>query len=182
MQPSPQTLAEAAAFGSFANGYMREIDPGIRVRHALADGTPASCVEWTLRSQRLAIRAEIASPSLCGAQRFGRIWTRHLHEPRWRPSPPVDAIPAFVREAYASVDTGPDDTVRERELALLGRVLDSYRETARQLAIASRGSRDDTSFIGAERSLVFGHWLHPTPKSRQGLTAWQARAYGPEEA
>ncbi|MET0257868.1 MAG: IucA/IucC family protein, partial [Methylobacterium sp.] len=44
------------------------------------------------------------------------------------------------------------------------------------------GSRDDTSFIGAERSLVFGHWLHPTPKSRQGLTAWQARAYGPEEA
>ena len=87
MPPSSQTVAEAAAFRSFANGYLREIDPGIRVRHALADGPPAPCVEWNLRSRRLAIRAEIRSPSLCGAQGFGRLWTRHLHEPRWRVLP-----------------------------------------------------------------------------------------------
>ena len=64
---SSQSIAEAAAFRSFANGYLREIDPGIRVHHALPDGPPAPCVEWNLRSQRMAIRAEIVSPSLCGA-------------------------------------------------------------------------------------------------------------------
>ncbi|KQT09989.1 IucA/IucC family protein [Methylobacterium sp. Leaf399] len=182
MPPSSQPIAEAAAFRSFANGYLREIDPGIRVRHALPDGPPAACVEWNLRSQRIAIRAEIRSPSLCGAQIFGRLWTRHLHEPRWRSVAPMRAIQDLLGEAYARVDEGSGETARGRELELLGRVLDSYRETARQLDLAREATADDTSFIGADRALVFGHWLHPTPKSRQGLASWQARAYAPEEA
>lgn len=181
MPPSSQHVAEAAAFRSFANGYLREIDPGIRVRHALPDGPPAACVEWNLRRQRVAIRAEIPSPSLCGAQGFGRLWTRHLHEPRWRLVAPMRAIQELLGEAYARVDEGRSETAREHELELLGRVLDSYRETARQLDLAGQTTGEDMSFIGAERSLVFGHWLHPTPKSRQGLAPWQARAYAPEE-
>lgn len=181
MPPSSQPFAEAAAFRSFANGYLREIDPGIQVRHTLPDGPPAVCVEWNLHSQRLAIRAEIVAPSLCGAQGFGRLWTRHLHEPRWRRVPPMRAIQELLGEAYARVDAGGHETARERELELFGRILDSYRETARQLDLAPRGADEASSFIGAERSLVFGHWLHPTPKSRQGLTPWQARAYAPEE-
>lgn len=178
MPPSSQGVAEAAAFRSFANGYRREIDAGIPVRHALADGPPAPCVEWNLRSQRVAIRAEIVAPSLCGAQGFGRLWTRHLHEPRWRAVAPMRALQDLLGEAYARCDEGGGDGARERELDLLGRVLDSYRETARQLDLAPPG---DAHFIDAERALVFGHWLHPTPKSRQGLTPWQAKAYGPEE-
>ncbi|MGX7707745.1 IucA/IucC family protein [Methylobacterium sp. Gmos1] len=178
MPPSSQSVAEAAAFRSFANGYRREIDAGIPVRHALADGPPAACVEWNLRSQRVAIRAEIVAPSLCGAQGFGRLWTRHLHEPRWRAVAPMRALQELLGEAYARCDAGGGEAARERELDLLGRVLDSYRETARQLALAPPG---DAHFIDAERALVFGHWLHPTPKSRQGLTPWQAKAYGPEE-
>ena len=181
MPPSSQTVAEAAAFRSFANGYLREIDPGIRVRHALADGPPAPCVEWNLRSRRLAIRAEIRSPSLCGAQGFGRLWTRHLHEPRWRTVAPMRALQELLAEAYSRADEGRGETARERELELLGRVLDSYRETARLLDLAGRRSDAETDFIAGERALVFGHWLHPTPKSRQGLTTWQARAYAPEE-
>ncbi|GJD59900.1 IucA/IucC family protein [Methylobacterium frigidaeris] len=176
---SSQRVAEAAAFRSFANGYLREIDPGIPVRHALADGPPAPCVEWNLRGQRLAIRAEIVAPSLCGAQGFGRLWTRHLHEPRWRPVAPMRALQDLLGEAYARCDEGGGEA-RERELELLGRVLDSYRETARQLHLPSPPD-EGARFIDAERALVFGHWLHPTPKSRQGLTPWQARTYAPEE-
>ncbi|KMO34438.1 IucA/IucC family protein [Methylobacterium variabile] len=181
MLPSSQGVAEAAAFRSFANGYLREIDPGIRVHHALPDGPPAPCVEWNLRSQRVAIRAEILSPSLCGAQGFGRLWTRHRHEPRWRLVAPMRAIQELLGEAYARCDEGGTGTARGRELELLGRVLDSYRETARQLDPAPPEAGDGTDFIDAERALVFGHWLHPTPKSRQGLTPWQARVYAPEE-
>ena len=180
MPPSSQAVAEAAAFRSFANGYLREIDPGIRVRHALPDGPPARCVEWNLRSRRLAIRSEILSPSLCGAHAFGRLWTRHPHEPRWRAVAPMRALQELLGEAYSRADEGRGETARERELELLGRVLDSYRETARLLDLAGQEA-DATGFIAAERALVFGHWLHPTPKSRQGLTTWQARAYAPEE-
>ena len=182
MTASSQQVAEAAAFRSFANGYLREIDAGIRVRHALPDGPPAACVEWSLRRQRAAIRAEIVSPSLCGPHGFGRLWTRQLHEPRWRLLAPMRAIEALLGEAYARVDAGSADTARGHELELLGRILDSYRETVRQLDLAMRRTEEDASFIGAERALVFGHWLHPTPKSRQGLSPWQARVYGPEEA
>ncbi|KQT89899.1 IucA/IucC family protein [Methylobacterium sp. Leaf469] len=186
MPPSSQHVAEAAAFRSFANGYLREIDPGIRVRHARSDGPPAACVEWNLGRRRIAIRAEIRSPSLCGAQGFGILWTRHLHEPRWRRVAPMQALQDLLAEAYARVDAGRDESARAHELELLGRVLDSYRETARQLDLArepaGESATTDTSFIGAERSLVYGHWLHPTPKSRQGLSTWQARVYAPEEA
>lgn len=178
---SSQAIAEAAAFRSFANGYLREIDPGIRVHHALPDGPPAPCVEWNLRSQRMAIRAEIVSPSLCGAQRFGRLWIRHLHEPRWRRIPPLRAVSDLLGEAYARGASGSGEAARERELELLGRVLDSYRETARQLDLVPDKPDEEMSFIGGERSLVFGHWLHPTPKSRAGLTHWQARVYAPDE-
>jgi spermidine-citrate ligase len=182
MALSSQYIAEAAGFRSFANGFLREIDPGIRVRHALTDGPPAPCVEWTLRTQRAAIRAEIAAPSLCGAQGFGRLWTRQLHEPRWRAVAPLTAIQQLLHEAYARVDGRRDETTRERELELIGRIHDSYGETLRQLRLAESRTDDAESFIAAERSLVFGHWLHPTPKSRRGLSLWQARAYGPEEA
>ncbi|SFV15022.1 Siderophore synthetase component [Methylobacterium sp. 174MFSha1.1] len=180
-QPS-EAVAEAAAFRSFANGYLREIDPGIPVRHALPDGPPARCVEWQLRDQRVTIRAEIVAPSLCGALGFGRLWTRHLHEPRWRPVAPMRALQDLLGEAYARCDEAGGERARARELELLGRVLDSYRETARQLDLAAQAPGGAEDFIAAERALVFGHWLHPTPKSRQGLTSWQARAYAPEEA
>ncbi|SEI01908.1 Siderophore synthetase component [Halobacillus karajensis] len=35
-------------------------------------------------------------------------------------------------------------------------------------------------FIDAEQSLLFGHLMHPTPKSKQGLTEAQDRTYSPE--
>lgn len=38
----------------------------------------------------------------------------------------------------------------------------------------------DMSFIEAEQALVFGHLLHPTPKSRQGISEWDAQLYSPE--
>ncbi|MCS1352739.1 IucA/IucC family siderophore biosynthesis protein [Mechercharimyces sp. CAU 1602] len=36
------------------------------------------------------------------------------------------------------------------------------------------------TYIEAEQSLVFGHLLHPTPKSRQGISDGEQRLYAPE--
>ncbi|MCK7626151.1 iron transporter [Streptomyces sp. RS10V-4] len=65
---------------------------------------------------------------------------------------------------------------------LVGRVANSVRTTA--LILADRRSRPEegpgSRFLEAEQSLLLGHPLHPTPKSREGLTDAETRAYSPE--
>ncbi|MFJ9409367.1 IucA/IucC family protein [Streptomyces sp. NPDC101393] len=65
---------------------------------------------------------------------------------------------------------------------LVGRVANSVRNTA--VFIADRRLRPADNhgalFLEAEQSLLLGHPLHPTPKSREGLTDAETRAYSPE--
>ncbi|MDG5804143.1 IucA/IucC family protein [Streptomyces ossamyceticus] len=66
-------------------------------------------------------------------------------------------------------------------LDLVGRVADSVRRVA--AFIAERRVRPDDApdlFLAAEQALVLGHPLHPTPKSREGLSEAEARLYSPE--
>jgi siderophore synthetase component len=67
---------------------------------------------------------------------------------------------------------------------LLRRVLSSERATERFVAArADDGDRlygTEFDFVDAEQSLVFGHLLHPTPKSRQGIAERDAPTYAPE--
>jgi siderophore synthetase component len=66
-------------------------------------------------------------------------------------------------------------------LDLVGRVADSARRVAGFIA-ERRVRPDDASdlFLAAEQALVLGHPLHPTPKSREGLSEAEARLYSPE--
>ncbi|MGX6744209.1 IucA/IucC family protein [Streptomyces xantholiticus] len=66
---------------------------------------------------------------------------------------------------------------------LVARVADSVRRTAG--FIADRRERpaappEADLFLTAEQSLLLGHPLHPTPKSREGLSEAEARSYSPE--
>ncbi|MEV5597909.1 IucA/IucC family protein [Streptomyces sp. NPDC052496] len=66
---------------------------------------------------------------------------------------------------------------------LVGRVADSVRHTAVFLADRRAAPADDhgrSRFLAAEQALLFGHPMHPTPKSREGLTEAETRAYSPE--
>ncbi|MEU6802596.1 IucA/IucC family protein [Streptomyces neyagawaensis] len=66
-------------------------------------------------------------------------------------------------------------------LDLVGRVADSARRVAG--FIAERRVRPDDGpdlFLAAEQALVLGHPLHPTPKSREGLSEAEARLCSPE--
>ncbi|MFG2681729.1 IucA/IucC family protein [Streptomyces sp. NPDC048392] len=104
-------------------------------------------------------------------------------------APPVDAVTLaalLARETAAS--PGPDGP------DLVARVADSVRRTAVFLRErgerpedASGGCREVTGarggpdlFLAAEQALLLGHPLHPTPKSREGLTEAEARRYSPE--
>ncbi|MFJ8824275.1 IucA/IucC family protein [Streptomyces sp. NPDC102467] len=64
---------------------------------------------------------------------------------------------------------------------LVGRVADSVRRTAEFIADRRRHRADDPDrFLAGEQSLLLGHPLHPTPKSREGLSEAEARLYSPE--
>ncbi|WP_438751654.1 IucA/IucC family protein [Pararhizobium sp. O133] len=176
MQSSRQ-IAEAATFQSFANCYMREVNGGALVLHRTPSG-PVDCMEWSLPRQQIVLRGEITSPSLCGPHHFGRVWCRGASDAIWRPLELMSALHSLVHESYRQVEDGHADHLRGFELELLMRVLESYQQTA--LFIEKALPVIDDHFIEAEQSLVFGHWLHPTPKSRQGMTFWQQESYAPE--
>ncbi|MEV5318538.1 IucA/IucC family protein [Streptomyces sp. NPDC052687] len=87
--------------------------------------------------------------------------------------------PALVAHDPLLVAPHPDPTAHGPDL--VARVADSVRRIATFL----RDRRDTPGhatdlFLTAEQSLLFGHPLHPTPKSREGITAVESRHYSPE--
>ncbi|HEV7308072.1 IucA/IucC family protein [Ensifer sp.] len=138
------------------------------------------CIEWSLPRQHMILRAEVTSSSLCGPHHFGRVWGRGVSDATWRQIELVSALHILIHECYRQVDEAQADTLRGFELELLMRVLESYQQTALYVERAGAGSAGSDHFIEAEQSLVFGHWQHPTPKSRQGMTYWQQESYAPE--
>ncbi|MFI9626224.1 IucA/IucC family protein [Streptomyces sp. NPDC052042] len=66
---------------------------------------------------------------------------------------------------------------------MVARVADSVRRTAGFIAERRRAPEPPAAadpFLAAEQSLLLGHPLHPTPKSREGLSDSEARRYSPE--
>ncbi|MGW1943020.1 IucA/IucC family protein [Streptomyces sp. NPDC001940] len=92
----------------------------------------------------------------------------HLESARPEPSPHVTP--------HSSHSTPSGDGAD-----LVGRVADSIRRTADFIAHRRINPRDTTDlFLAAEQSLLLGHPLHPTPKSREGLSEAESRLYSPE--
>ncbi|OBZ95055.1 hypothetical protein ADU59_14835 [Pararhizobium polonicum] len=178
MQSSRQ-IAETATFQSFANCYLREVNSGVPVMHRTLSG-PVDCIEWSMPRQQIVLRVEITSSSLCGPQHFGRVWCRGVPDSNWRQIELMSALHNLVHETYRQVEEGHVDALRGFELELLMRVLDSYQQTSLYIDKGLPTPATGGGFIEAEQSLVFGHWLHPTPKSRQGMTFWQQESYAPE--
>ncbi|MEU5832936.1 IucA/IucC family protein [Streptomyces diacarni] len=76
-----------------------------------------------------------------------------------------------------------DDAPVLEGAALVGRVADSVQRTARFLADRRTHPAPPPGagpFLDGEQALLFGHPLHPTPKSREGLSETEERMYSPE--
>ncbi|MEV7289470.1 IucA/IucC family protein [Streptomyces sp. NPDC093252] len=111
------------------------------------------------------------------------------------PLPPLDAVTLaalLTREAHhASPPSAaahptpttppPATTAVAASTDLVSRVADSLHRTATFLAERRRHPADTSDlFLSAEQALLLGHPLHPTPKSREGLTETEAHLYSPE--
>ncbi|MEU1038767.1 IucA/IucC family protein [Streptomyces sp. NPDC005907] len=93
----------------------------------------------------------------------------------------VDASgPAGNAPGAASPDTPRPGGISDGN-DLVGRVADSARRTAAFIGERRERPGDGPDrFLAAEQALLLGHPLHPTPKSREGLSDADARRYSPE--
>ncbi|MFH8579737.1 IucA/IucC family protein [Streptomyces zaomyceticus] len=160
--PDPQRAADAAAVENLLRCWVREKNLP----------TPGSTtLRVPLDASGTALLVPVLYWSATGWHRFGAPALEGLPAT----APTVDAVTVA---ALLSRETG-----RPEGTELVGRVADSARRTADFLTERRHRPEphpDADLFLAAEQSLLLGHPLHPTPKSREGLSDAEARLYSPE--
>ncbi|ANS68435.1 iron transport protein [Streptomyces lincolnensis] len=188
----PHLAAEASAVENLLRCWVREA------------GLPApddGVLRIPLPSSGTALLAPVHYWSPTGWHRFG---LPHLADAPPQ-SPPADAVTVaalLTREGFGEIYTtcgqdpasqGQGPAVREQAPGsapapsatspadLVVRVADSVRRTATFISERRKHPADVPDlFLAAEQALVLGHPLHPTPKSREGLSEAEAPRYSPE--
>ncbi|MFE9687261.1 IucA/IucC family protein [Streptomyces sp. NPDC006285] len=201
--PDPRTAAHAAAVENLLRCWVREHDLPAPADGALRIPLPASGTAlvvpvhyWSatgwhrLGPPHLADAPDQAPPS--DAVTLAALLERETLTPEAPAAPTASATtdaPADATTPEAPHATGelkPPYVTGESEAPtgeadLVGRVADSLRRTALFIADRRQNPADGPDlFLSAEQSLLLGHPLHPTPKSREGLSSAENRLYSPE--
>ncbi|MFF7180946.1 IucA/IucC family protein [Streptomyces sp. NPDC008121] len=160
--PDPQRAADTATIENLLRCWVREKN---------LPAPDAGTLRVPLDASGTALLVPVRYWSPTGWHRFGAPALEGLAAT----APAVDAVTVA---ALLSRETG-----RSEGTDLVGRVADSARRTADFIADRRRRPRpglDADLFLSAEQSLLLGHPLHPTPKSREGLSEAEIRLYSPE--
>ncbi|WP_407698431.1 IucA/IucC family protein [Streptomyces cyaneochromogenes] len=163
--PDPHAAAQAAAVENLLRCWIRETDIPAPDNGILRIPLPATGTD-------LLIPVPYWSPT--GWHRLGH--PRLADAPDH--APPIDAVTLAAllsREASERANTTSAAT------DLVARVADSVRRTVTFISERRDSPAEGADlFLTAEQALVLGHPLHPTPKSREGLSETEARLYSPE--
>ncbi|WP_089116787.1 MULTISPECIES: IucA/IucC family protein [unclassified Streptomyces] len=160
--PDPLRAADAAGTESLLRCWTRENDLPRPDGDTLRIAFPASGT---------ALLVPVHYWSATGAHRFGAPALENAPTG----APPADAATVAVLIGREGGESGAGD--------LVARVADSVRHTAGFIEQRRRSPADPADadlFLTAEQSLLLGHPLHPTPKSREGLSESESRRYSPE--
>lgn len=180
---SDERIAEQMTMQNLLNCFVRETGVGQPLWPDMARGeapsNPPSLLRCLLVHQQLEVLAPVRYWSITGRHLFRfPLYYRAIGHTVRRELDYVTLAALLAKElSLASGDPGHQDE-------LLLRVIDSCRNIGRFV----RGRRQEitgpsplsTRFLDAEQSLIFGHPLHPTPKSRQEIAAWELDRYSPE--
>ncbi|WP_432136292.1 IucA/IucC family protein [Streptomyces sp. bgisy154] len=170
-QADPHSAAQSAAVENLLRCWVRETGVPTPADGVLHIPLPASATT-------LFVPLHHWSPT--GWHRFGP--PRLADAPA--PCPPLDAVTVaalLAREAGHDGARHPRTPTPADTVELVARVADSVRRTATFIAERrARPADGNDQFLSAEQALVLGHPLHPTPKSREGLSEAEAARYSPE--
>ncbi|MEK3883846.1 IucA/IucC family protein [Paenibacillus sp. PL2-23] len=170
-----RTIAERATLQSLLNGFLRET--GLGSWRVAASGWE---LQVPLASQDGTLLIEVERRSETGRHlfRYPIHWigsgTQAVIESE------LSAAARLVRELGALVRGATPERMEE----LLLRIEESCSRIE-QFVASREGDREELygfegDFLSAEQALLFGHLLHPTPKSRQGLPEQLQSIYAPE--
>ncbi|MFI7275807.1 IucA/IucC family protein [Streptomyces sp. NPDC049879] len=167
--PDPALAADAAAVESLLRCWVRET----------AVERPADDVlRLPLTASGAVLRVPVRYWSATGMHRFGPA-VLDAAPPGAASADAVTVAALLGREAAYALGGGRAAETTD----LVGRVADSAARTAVFLAdrraAPGPGAHGDP-FLEAEQSMLLGHALHPTPKSREGLAGDDARRCSPE--
>ncbi|MEU4264119.1 IucA/IucC family protein [Streptomyces argenteolus] len=160
--PEPVRAADAAGTENLLRCWTREND---------LPRPQGSTLRIPLPASGTALLVPVGHWSATGWHRFGA----PVLETAPVGAPAVDAVTvAALLGRESDRNAGTD---------LVARVADSVRRTGGFIAERRRipdASPEADLFLTAEQSLVLGHPLHPTPKSREGLSESETLLYSPE--
>ncbi|MEU9479622.1 IucA/IucC family protein [Streptomyces sp. NPDC048191] len=174
--PDPRTAAQAAAVENLVRCWARETDVAAPTSGTLRIPLPASGTS---------LLVPVRYWSATGLHRFGP--PRLADAPEAAPAVDAVTLAALLARETAG-EAGSTSRTHEPTAAghgddgdLAARVADSLRRTATFIHDRRDHPTDGPDlFLSAEQALLLGHPLHPTPKSREGLTEAEARRYSPE--
>lgn len=187
MNESPKKVAERATFQAFLNSYIREVktetwfdgDEWRKRNQTNITTNGAHVIELTLLCQNIRFAIEVTYKSFVGRHTFGYVFKYSPTSKYWLLENEISVIITLIQELNVLTEGGSS---HYDELIL--RLIDSYQTMSR--FIEERKEEGEVlysvynRFIESERSLLFGHWFHPTPKSRQGMLTWQQKQFSPE--
>ncbi|MDF6045307.1 iron transporter [Streptomyces sp. JH14] len=160
--PDPLVAADTAGVENLLRCWVRENDLPRPDRDTLRIPLPASGT---------ALLVPVVYWSVTGWHRFGPPALEDAPDS----APTTDAVTvAALLGREADRNEGAD---------MVARVADSVRRTAGFIAERRRtptAAAEADLFLTAEQSLLLGHPLHPTPKSREGLSESESLLYSPE--
>ncbi len=192
MHHSAKQIAENATFQAFINSYLREVDGGhwmdreewVQEQRPSMTLSGESVVEIELPGQSAAFAVEVIYQSLTGRHLIGGAFKYCSQRREWIQQDRLPMMIALIHELHLMAKSNGCHELASHFDELVLRLIESYQTMA--LYIKERMNDENSlyseeiTFIEAEQSHLFGHWLHPTPKSRQGMAGWQHPQYAPE--
>ncbi|UOE94092.1 IucA/IucC family protein [Alkalihalobacillus sp. LMS39] len=195
MEESAKTVAEHASFQAFINSYLREggnCGRWIRSKEWIKENPTAvnltgiNVIELVLIEHSKKFVLEIKYRSIVGRHLVGVPLKYCSTTNQWVREDRLIVMMTLIQElhllakrkGYIGFVTHYDE--------LIVRLIESYHTMTNYIESRICDSEKlysvNSTFIETEQSLLFGHWLHPTPKSRQGMASWQHKNYAPELA
>lgn len=191
MQQIAKQVAEDATFQAFINCYIREVSSGhwvkkdewLEVQRLSISIPEIHILELELPLQNICFAFSVEYKSLVGRHRFGVSLKYCAKQKQWLVEDKLTIVIALIQELrLMSKENGCTELYSHFDELIL-RIIESYQTMANYIEKSlenKKPSEVNNTFIETEQSLIFGHWLHPTPKSRQGMANWQQIDFAPE--
>lgn len=180
-------IADNASFQAFINCYLREIEAGVlhacstwqRDTGLIFGDNPRFVLELQLTNIDTTLAIGVTYHSIVGRHVVSKVYQKKHNQWNWEPLDYLSTTLLLINNIYYKNDENAG--IDSNKLELISRTLESQQVMQHYVIERFEDPRViNENYIDSEQSILFGHWLHPTPKSRQGIHEWSHCDYAPE--